>query len=90
MHYKNACHRLFIAWDQLLNTALGGDPDETLSARAWRREQQVAGAWRILRRGIDAAFFWQNEHCKAAFRAEMRSKRRYLQQNQGQAEKAGV
>jgi hypothetical protein len=43
---------LSIALDQLLNTVLGGFPDETISARCWREK-------RLSRYLIDALFFWQ-------------------------------
>jgi hypothetical protein len=40
-----------------------GQPDETLSARAWRvREKHPKWA-----KWIDRIFFWQTEHCKTAF-----------------------
>ena len=58
-----------IALDQLLNAAFGGWADETLSARAWRC-QGKQGPWPIVRRMIDALFFWQRAHCFVAYTAE--------------------
>ncbi|MFQ9866922.1 MAG: pseudouridine synthase [Bilophila wadsworthia] len=59
--------RTLIAVDQLLNTLLGGWPDETLSALlplgAGRGE-----AWP--RRVVDGLFFWQREHCKSSYESE--------------------
>lgn len=46
--------RLLIAVDQLLNAVLGGWPDETLSSRAWRWEQDGVRSWP--RKFIDALF----------------------------------
>ena len=58
-----------IAFDQLINTLLGSQPDETLSAKAWRM-RLVSPAWHAAQVVIDALFFWQTEHCKAAYFAE--------------------
>lgn len=45
-----------------------GEPDETLSARAYRvREKHPAWA-----RWIDRLFFWQPGHCKTAYENEWR------------------
>lgn len=60
---------LFIAFDQFINAVLGGWPDETLSSRCWREEQQGLRAWP--RKLVDGLFFWQREgHCKRAYAAE--------------------
>jgi len=57
---------LGIAIDQLANAALAGDPDETLSSRAWRAEQKGQRYWGWTRRAIDLLFFWQAGHCQSA------------------------
>ncbi len=62
--------RLSIALDQLLNAAFFGYPDETLSCRAWRKDQAGQLAWRVIRRVIDLAFFWQKNHCQSAYQSE--------------------
>ncbi|WP_308774957.1 pseudouridine synthase [uncultured Bilophila sp.] len=49
--------RTLIAVDQLINTLLGGWPDETLSSRCYR--------W-----ARDGVFFWQREHCKSSYESE--------------------
>jgi hypothetical protein len=56
-----------IAIDQLINAILGGSPDETLSAYAWRNQD-----WRY--KFINALFFWQENHCKNAYDAEVTRK----------------
>lgn len=61
--------KLLIALDQLLNAALGGWPDETLSSAAHRAHAQGKPAG-FLRNVIDALFFWQPDHCRRAYRAE--------------------
>jgi hypothetical protein len=61
-----------IAIDQFINTILGGWADETLSSRVWRLSLRRAGMWELLRRLIDAMFFWENDHCEASYRSEQR------------------
>ncbi len=58
---------LGIALDQLANAVLAGDPDETMSSRAWRAEQKGQRYWGWTRRAIDLLFFWQAGHCKNAY-----------------------
>lgn len=58
-----------LAIDQLLNTLAGGMADETLSARSFRLELKSAG-WARMRRFVDALFFWQTNHCRAAYISE--------------------
>lgn len=60
--------RTLIAVDQLINTLLGGWPDETLSSRCWRWEQAGIRAWP--RKLVDGLFFWQREHCKSSYESE--------------------
>lgn len=60
---------LAIALDQLVNVLAGGHPDETLSARAWRMRAHTR-AWRRAYRAINALFFWQADHCQAAYTSE--------------------
>ncbi len=60
--------RTLIALDQLLNTLLGGWPDETLSSRAWRWEKDGVRSWP--RRFIDMLFFLDQNHCLESFDSE--------------------
>ena len=62
-----------IAFDQLINTLIGGMADETLSAKAWRM-RLVSPAWHAAQVVIDALFFWQEEHCKQSYFAEFERK----------------
>jgi len=62
--------QVLVALDQLVNAMLGGYADETLSARAYRRQQDSRG-WAVARRVIDAMFFWESAHCEDAFVAEV-------------------
>jgi len=67
--------QILIAIDQLMNALLGGWADETLSARAHRRQ------WR-LEWYIDLLFFWHKDsegnrnHCKGSYEHEI--KRLYM------------
>lgn len=65
--------RLLIAADQLLNVLIcNGYPDETMSSAAYRMEAQ-GRFWGFMRPVIDALFaYWQKEHCKNAYEAELR------------------
>jgi hypothetical protein len=59
---------VLIALDQLANALLDGWPDETLSSRAWRWEQNGIRSWP--RRIIDVLFFFDPEHCRESFESE--------------------
>ena len=66
---------ILIGFDQLLNTFLRGQPDETLSARAYRTEQLQRPAGIIFRPAIDAVFWLltlgnNKYHCYDAFQRE--------------------
>lgn len=62
---------LLIALDQLVNTLIGGYPDETLSASAYLGEQDGKYLPSLMRPVIDFIFLpWGKEHCKSAFDAE--------------------
>lgn len=61
--------QVLLALDQLANAALGGWADESISSRAWRNRER--GGWAHIYRGINALFFWQSNHCRGAFEAEL-------------------
>lgn len=63
---------LAIIADQALNCVIKlsdgwGQPDEMLSARAWRLRYEHP--W--LRRWIDRAFFWDRDHCRECYLIEL-------------------
>ena len=65
---------LFVALDQMAWVVLTlgwGYPDETISSACYRYEQQ--GAWwaQVLRPLIDWIFFWEPDHCRIAYQAEV-------------------
>ena len=62
--------QILIALDQLINALLGGDADETLSARAHRMRVKGHRYWGWTAGAIDKLFFWQRGHCHAAYQRE--------------------
>lgn len=57
----NYLARIGSAWSQLMNTILlNGDPNESVSGRAYREDYQTA-VWII-----NSIFFWQSNHCRGA------------------------
>ncbi len=62
--------QILIAFDQLINTILGGMADETISSRA-HRNRFKNWRWRFMRRLIDGLFFWQKDHCHQSYLAEL-------------------
>ena len=57
---------VLVAIDRVVNAALRGDPDETLSSVAYRNARD-GSPWGFWRKVIDGLFFWQPEHCKTAY-----------------------
>ena len=70
---KRRLLHIFIAFDQLLWVLLtlgNGSPDETISAAAWRMEQQGKWQGRVLRPLVDRLFWLDPDHCRNAYNAE--------------------
>ena len=71
---KQRVLNLLIALDQLayvLVTLGAGSPDETLSAAAWRTEQEGHILGRIFRPLIDLlAHPWERDHCRKSYESE--------------------
>lgn len=59
---------VLIAVDQLVNALLAGWPDETLSSRAWRWDNDGVRSWP--KKVINAMFFWEKNHCLSAYTTE--------------------
>ena len=64
--------KVLIAVDQLVNALLAGWPDETMSSRAWRWEQNGVRVWP--RRLIDRIFFWAPNHCRESYVSERKGR----------------
>ena len=61
---------------RFLNAAfLGGSTYQTTSARAHLEQGR---AWRAFRRVINALFFWEDDHCRAAWESEIYHARKTL------------
>ena len=66
---------ILVALSQLGNTLLGGYPDESMSARAWRTSQKRRFPGVVTRPLIDGLFFvvtWgrDSQHCRDAYESE--------------------
>lgn len=72
---KQRLLNVLIALDQLIYVliTLGkGSPDETLSAAAWRTEQNGKFFGRVFRPVIDLMFLpFEREHCRVSFESEI-------------------
>lgn len=63
--------RLALAIDQLLNVLIcNGEPDETMSSVAWRMERD-GRLWGFMRPVIDTLFWFQPNHCRCSYEAEL-------------------
>ncbi len=63
-----------IAFDQFAfsTVTLGhSSPDETLSAAAWRWEQEGKLVGRVLRPLVDTLFWFDPKHCQTSFESEV-------------------
>lgn len=67
---------VLIAFDQLLNAVLGGSADETMSARAHRMRTKDHRWWGWTANAIDVLFFFDPDHCRTSYEAELQ--RRHL------------
>lgn len=70
MKFKQYVVNVLIGFDQFVNTLWCGYPDETLSSRA-HRTQNASAFWKLMRKVVDGLFFFQKNHCHAAYRSEV-------------------
>jgi len=71
---KNYLWNVLEALSQLLNAVLGGNPNITVSAAAYLKRDRYP--W--LYRGINAVFFWQENHCRDSWVSDIIFARRAL------------
>lgn len=66
MNFKLYAANVFVAFDQLINTLFGGDPDETISSRAGKGRRAGRWFWTVAANFIDLLFCWQGHasHCE--------------------------
>ncbi|MGE5862336.1 MAG: pseudouridine synthase [Nitrososphaerales archaeon] len=62
--------RILLSLDQTINVLMGGQPDETISAKSWRMKDKSLG-WNIARRIIDKLFWFDKDHCYSSYLAEL-------------------
>lgn len=67
--------RVLIGLDQFINSILGGMPDETISAKVYRKARDKGGIWIILEKIINKLFN-DSMHCYSSYLSE-----RYYNQN---------
>ena len=70
MDIKKRILNILISLDQFLFSIItlgGSDPDETMSAAAWRLEQEGRLQGKIFRPIIDTLFWFDKDHCKRAW-----------------------
>ena len=68
----NYLRLIAIAINQLVNTLLGGWPDETLSSRAHRMRVKGQPCWGWTAKAINLLFFFQKDHCRLAYEEEIK------------------
>jgi hypothetical protein len=61
---------IYIALSQFGNTILAGYPDESLSARSYRKREKKY--WATAYKYINKLFFWQNDHCYQSYLSELK------------------
>ena len=78
MKLKQYIINLLVAFDQFINVLFSGQPDETISSRAWRCKD-ANSFWGFMRKLIDTIFFFQPQHCFKAYLAELNRKQIQLE-----------
>lgn len=61
--------RVLIGLDQLANSLLGGMPDETISAKVYRKSLNKGGLWRAAEITINT-MFQDKTHCYTSYQSE--------------------
>ena len=78
MKIKTYLLNILISFDQLVNVLFLGQPDETISSRAWRCKD-ANSFWKVMRKFIDLLFFFQQQHCFKAYLTEINRKQIQLE-----------
>lgn len=78
---------LLLALDQSLNAIFWGNPDETISSRAYRGRINGSRKWTVIEKIIDILFFYDRittdsgeliKHCELSFLFYLRRKKKTL------------
>lgn len=72
--------RVGTSLSQLINTILlNGDPDESVSSRAYRKGILGGdGKWLVAVKIIDTLFFLESSHCRASHELSVKTAQHYL------------
>lgn len=82
---NNYLSKVATALSQFVNAViLNGDPDESISGRAYRRGT-IGGSkkWKAIMRVIDALFFFDPDHCCNSFYFDLNKARLFVEQSEG-------
>ena len=78
MKIKTYLLNILISFDQIVNVLFLGQPDETISSRAWRCKD-ANSFWNVMHSLINKLFFFQQQHCFKAYLAELNRKQIQLE-----------
>lgn len=79
---------LLMALDQLINALFWGNPDETISSRAYRRKTEGSVKWKRIEKFIDFLFYFDRvqastghvvKHCELSFLVSLRRRQSRLE-----------
>ena len=73
MKIKTYLLNILISFDQLVNVLFLGQPDETISSRAWRCKDANSFCF-FMHSLINKLFFFQKDHCFNAYLVELERK----------------
>ena len=73
MKIKTYLLNILISLDQFINVLFLGQPDETISSRAWRCKD-ANSFWGVMHSLINKLFFFQKDHCYKSYLAELERK----------------
>jgi hypothetical protein len=73
--------RIGDALSQLANVVIffSDNPNESISGKAYRL-RRISTLWYFLQIAINYAFLWQDNHCRAAYRADIERASKTLRQ----------
>lgn len=73
--------KFLISIDQLANTMLGGDEDNTLSSRSFIQAQTGKKRWVLMRKFVDTLLWFDDNHCEESFVNEYEKRLAFTKQH---------
>ena len=73
MKIKTYLLNILISFDQFVNVLFLGQPDETISSRAWRCKD-ANSFWKVIHSLINKLCFFQKDHCQKEYLTELERK----------------